>query len=407
MSELREEAGRDYLDTAPSLVVALLLSSNQPQVQARGRAAEAAQAAVVGLQRHDGSCEVAVALRLVGSGEQVIFASEPMAPASVPGALEHAMQFAESMGFLLDDTGWSRLSEAQREPLFARTNIFHPPREAAASAPAERQKPKDSLAAVARLFAAFALPLFLAASAGCATGMSSEQRGRDAEIHYELGSNMIRTGDAQGALREFMAAVQANPELPQPHAGLGFLYAFSFGRPAEAEEEFRRAIDLDLNYSEAYNNFGAFYLQQHRYAEAVPLFEKALSNPLYPERFIAEGNLGWAYYKMGQVDNGVRRLRAALLLAPKYCKGWRELGTIYSETSKIDDAVEAYGRYASACPEAADALLQHGKVLTRANRAEEARVVFAKCAKTSPDKDAVSVSECSRFLKELGPDPSR
>src|SRR5262249_30707271 len=112
-------------------------------------------------------------------------------------------------------------------------------------------------------------------------------------------------------------------------------------------------------------------------------------------------NLGWALYKMGQTDRGVGRLRAALLVAPKYCKGWRSLGTIYSETGKLEDAAEAFGKYAQACPDVADAHLVHGKVLARLGRAEEARLEFGRCAKGSPDKEGAAVDECARYLKEL------
>ena len=401
MSELVHDPLRRFLDTSPERVVALYVSSNQPQVQAAGRQAQPAHAAVVGLQREDGTCEVAVALHLPTSGDNVVYACLPIAPGLVPDELEQAVFFAESMGFLLDDVGIARMTPEQRAHALARTPQFHPPRPRAIEAPTEQVRPKDALTAVARLFAAFALPAALLLS-GCATGMSAEQRVRDAEIHYELGSNMLHQGDPQAALREWLAAAQSNPEMPQAHGGLGFLYAFSFGRPAEAEEEFRRAIDIEPTFSDALNNFGAFYLSRGRYAEAIPLFERALANPLYPERYIAEGNLGWALFKTGKADKGIVRLRSALHLSPKYCKGWRELGLIYSETGKIEDAAEAFGRYAGACPDAADAHLQNGKMLVRLSRGEEARGEFEKCAKAAGEQDAASVTECTRFLKELG-----
>jgi type IV pilus biogenesis/stability protein PilW len=401
MIEFAHDPAHDHVDTRPDRVIAMSLSSNQPHVQAGSQSAQAAHAAVVAIMLDDGTCQSMVALQLA-SGENVIYSSAPVAPQLVPEVMEEAVLFAESMGFLLDDTGWARLPADQRDQLFERTRAFHPPRPKQLDAPLERQKPKDTLAAVARLFAVFGAACALSA-AGCATGMSAEQRTRDAEIHYELGTTMLQQGDPQGALKEYMTASQENSDMAQAHAGLGFLYAFSFARPAEAEEEFRRAIDIEPQFSEALNNFGAFYLQQKRYAEAAPLFERALANPLYPERFIAEGNLGWALYKSGQAEKGISRLRGALLVAPKYCKGWRELGTIYSETGKLDAAAEAYGRYAAACPDVADARLQHAKVLGRLSRGEEARAELEACSRLKPDKDAASVAECERFLKELGP----
>ncbi len=401
MIELSYDPLRRFVDARPERVVSLHLSSNQPHVQAGGRTAQAASAAVVGLYKEDETCEVLVALHLA-QGDNVVYAGGGLAPDQVPAMIEEAMVFAESMGFLLDDSGWSRLDARGRVELVKRTPQFHPPKAPAIEGPQERVKPKDQVQAVARLFAAFAL-LLVIQPFGCATGMSAEQRARDAEIHYELGTNMLNTGDPQGALREYLQASESNPELAQAHAGLGFLYAFSFARPAEAEEEFRRAIDIQPDYSAALNNFGAFYLSRQRFAEAIPLFERALANPLYPERFIAEGNLGWALYKTGKTDKGIARLRAAVIVQPKYCKGWRELGMIYSETGKLDDALESYGRYVAACPDAPDSYLQRAKILARAGKSDEARSDLERCAKAPPEKDTAAVTECSKVLHEMEP----
>jgi len=398
MIELREDPGRTHLATSENRVVALYESTNQPHVQPTGRSAQTAQATVAALQNDEGDCEIVVSLHLTEGGENVVYASEPIPAASVPQALEEAVLFAESMGFILDPMGWAGLDLAHRRAVLDASPAFQPPRARTAAPPKERQRPGDAMEALARLFAAFSLAL----AAGCATGMSAEQKARDAEIHYELGTNLMNTGDAQGALKEYLAGLASNAEMPQLYNGLGLLYAFSLSRPAEAEEHFKKAIELAPAFSEANNNYGAFLLSRGRFAEAVPRFEKALANPVYAERVVAEGNLAWALYKTGQADKGIARLKSALLVAPRYCKGWRSLGTIYSELNKLDEAADAFARYAGACPDAADAHLQKGKILVRLTRADEARGEFEKCAKANPEKEAAIVAECARFLRELG-----
>ena len=257
--------------------------------------------------------------------------------------------------------------------------------------PPERPKPPDTLSAVARLFAVFALLLGLSAPA--CSGMTAEQRQRSAEIHYDLGTNLLANGDVQGALKEYLDAVGDDEDLPQPHNALGLLYAYSLARPQEAERELLRAIELDKGFSEARNNLGSFYVARGRYADAIPQFEQALQNPLYRDRVIAETNLGWALYKSGQVDKGSRRIEAALALAPKYCLGWRQLGTIQAER----------GKYAAACPEVADAHLQSGKILARQTRAAEARAEFQRCTESKDEREAKARMECQRLLKEMAP----
>src|SRR5204863_2654874 len=144
--------------------------TNQPVVQPIGRPAQAAQAAVVAV-REGATFHVIVALTLAESGENVIYTGEPVAQQDVQQALEEALNFAESMGFILDGTGWANLDDAYRAELLERTPAFWPPADVE-EGPSERPKSDDPLQAVARLFATFAVLLFLCSC----SGMSAEQR---------------------------------------------------------------------------------------------------------------------------------------------------------------------------------------------------------------------------------------
>jgi type IV pilus biogenesis/stability protein PilW len=398
---LQEEAGRTHVDARSEQIVALYESTNQPHIQPTGRTAQAAQAAVVGLSEGE-RYRVLVALTLTQSGETVIYGEEPVTEIDLSQSVEEALNFAESMGFILDSTGWQNLDEAHREELLARLPAF---RSGAAvvkkeAAKVERVKPLDPLAAVARLFAAFGLLLALLLAA--CSGPSGEQRAKSAEIHYDLGTNLLNAGDSQGALKEYLDALESDPDLPDVHNGLGIIYAYSLQRPLDAEKEFQRALELKPDFSEARTNLGALYLSRGRYAEAIPPLEKSAADPLYKTRVLAQSDLAWALYKTGATDRAIVQLKAALQLSPKYCLGWRQLGTIDAEKNRLEEAREAFAQYASSCPDVADAHLQSGKVLARLSRAKEAQAEFQLCAASKGDKDKVAISECARFLRGLG-----
>ncbi|MGZ6125459.1 MAG: tetratricopeptide repeat protein, partial [Myxococcales bacterium] len=354
---LQEDPERTHLPAEPQRIAALYLATNQPVVQPAGRAAQAAQAAVVAL-REGTAFQVVVALTLAESGENVIYAGPPVKQKDVQQAVEEALNFAESMGFILDASGWTNLDEVHRAELLERTPAFWPPA-AVEEVPQERPPVEDPLQAVARLIAAFCVLLLASCS-----GMSAEQRAQAAEIHQQLGDNLLSQGDPQGAMKEYLKSIEAD-ETPEAHLGLGVIDAWSLGRPEEAEKEFKRALEMRPDYAEAMNNLGALYIQRGRFNEAVPPLEKAAKDPLYKSRVLAQANLGWALYKAGQPELGVGEIKGALAVAPKYCMGWRQLGTIYSEQGKIEDASKAYGQYAEACPDVGDAHLLFGKVLAR------------------------------------------
>ena len=391
---LQEDQNRTHLPADPERVAALYVSTNQPMVQPTGRTAQAAQAAVAALR--DGAIfDVVVALTLTESGENIVYAGPPVQRKDVQQAVEEALNFAESMGFILDQSGWTKLDEQHRIELLDRLPAFWPPVRKQ-QGPAERPKAADPMQSVARLFAAFCALLFVHCS-----GMSAEQRAQAAEIHQQLGDNLIHEGDAQGALKEYLASLDYD-ETPEAHLGVGTIYAWSLGRPQDAEKEFKRALEMRPDYSEAMTNLGALYIQRGRFKEALEPLEKAASDPLYKSRVLAQSNLGWTLYKLGQAERGVGEIRGALAVAPKYCLGWRQLGTIYAETGKLDDASQAFGRYAQECPDVADAHLQSGKVLARQQKAKQARAEFEQCAVAKQERDQVVATECARFLRELG-----
>ena len=83
----------------------------------------------------------------------------------LPQAIEEALNFAESMGFILDASGWANLDEERRSELIDRLPAFKPP-ELKVLEPLERARSEDPMAAVARLFAAFCALLFVNCSGG-------------------------------------------------------------------------------------------------------------------------------------------------------------------------------------------------------------------------------------------------
>jgi type IV pilus assembly protein PilF len=393
---LQEDPRRTHLPRDPARIVAVYEATNQPLVQPAGRAAQAARATVVALERN-AVYEAVVAITLADTGENVIYAGPKVGDGDLATAVNDALDFAESMGFILEALGWTNLDEEHRLQLIDRIPAFHPPSNLQTRAVSERPKASDPLAAVARLFAAFSFLLFVVSC----SGLSAEQRVKAAEVHQELGDNLLRQGDPRQALKEYLDSLNYE-ELPEAHLGAGLIYTWSLGRPEDGEREFKRALDIRPDYSEALTNLGALYISRGRYKEAIAPLTKAAKDPLYKARVLAQSDLGWAYYKSGAVERGISEIRGALAVAPKYCLGWRQLGSIYSETGKVDDATAAFTKYAEACPDTYDAHLNLGKALARQSKAVEARAEFERCAVAKDDKDQAVAAECARFLREMG-----
>lgn len=136
-----------------------------------------------------------------------------------------------------------------------------------------------------------------------------------AQIHTELAAHYYTRGQYSVAFAEIKEALEASPEHAPAYNVLALVHA-QLHEDRQAEESFRKSLELGQNYPEVRNNFGYYLCQKQRYAEAMPLFEAALQNPLYsPEK--ASANAGLCALHKGDVAKAESYLQRALARAPK------------------------------------------------------------------------------------------
>lgn len=232
----------------------------------------------------------------------------------------------------------------------------------------------------------------------CAHGPSAKAQ-KTAEIHHDLGLEALQRGQAPDALREYDAALQADPDMPEAHLGRGLVLEYGFGKLKEAEAEYRRALELKPSYSDAHNNLGQLQARTGRYDEALKSFDEALASTFYREPWVARCNKGQALYRMGRRDDGLAELRACLTIAPRYCAGRRELGRILLSDGKLKEALEELTSYARDCDKVVDAHQQLGQARMKAGDLEGARTSFERCVELA--KGAPSGDECRKSLELL------
>lgn len=221
-------------------------------------------------------------------------------------------------------------------------------------------------------------------AAGCRhTATDKERQGSD--IHYDLGIQAQTAGNLPGAYGEFEQALTLDPQNARAHNAMGLLLHLGFHKLDEALAHFQKALEIDPNFSEARVNLGNLYVDQGRYAEAAKLYEQSLNDMRYETPYLAQGNLGWAYYKLGRTDEAIDQIKAAVTLNPKFCLGFRNLGTIFDETGKLAEACHQFQRYREACPDVPDAYRREGVCLAKQGKQEDARDRFAQCVQKSPD----------------------
>jgi Tfp pilus assembly protein PilF len=250
---------------------------------------------------------------------------------------------------------------------------------------------------------AVVLALAAAGVLGSCVHIPTEKERQGAEAHYDLGINAQSSGDVRGALKEFEESLKLDPDFADAHNAMGVLLHLSFDKKDEAEKHYKQALEIRPTFSEAKVNLGNLYLDQGRLDEAISLYEQALNDMLYATPYIAETNLGWAYFKKGNSAQALEHLRAAVTQNPAFCLGYKDLGLVQDAQGDLAAACTEFGRFVQACPRVAEAHQLLGSCLVRQGKATEARASFDSCVENASGPSQQRVREqCIRLRDGLG-----
>ncbi|HIE29078.1 TPA: tetratricopeptide repeat protein [Candidatus Poribacteria bacterium] len=130
----------------------------------------------------------------------------------------------------------------------------------------------------------------------------------------------LQQHELNSAIKTYAEFAKTQPESPQTWLRLGILQ-LKGKQYDDAINSFRKAIELDSNYAEAYNNLAWLYVDRGKnLKEAQKLAQKAVE--LKPEASHLD-TLAYAYYKDGQYQKAEKEITRALELEPEN-KAYRE-----------------------------------------------------------------------------------
>ena len=110
----------------------------------------------------------------------------------------------------------------------------------------------------------------------------------------------------------------------EAHTFLGWVYSMQH-RPEDAIAECHRAIAVDPEFGNPYNDIGAYLIEMGRLEEAIPWLERAKQARRYEPRHYPHINLGRIHVLRNDVPAAARELRAAVAIEPGHASARREL----------------------------------------------------------------------------------
>ncbi|MHA1748349.1 MAG: tetratricopeptide repeat protein [Promethearchaeota archaeon] len=110
----------------------------------------------------------------------------------------------------------------------------------------------------------------------------------------------------------------------------------------DPEQCFKKALDLDGTYSEAWLDLGMFYKYDKRFEEAIVCLEKLVE--LDEGKDFALFQLGHIHQTMGNGDLAMEFYKESLELNPSNDIAWNNLGRVHAERFEFKDAIQMYLR---------------------------------------------------------------
>jgi tetratricopeptide (TPR) repeat protein len=110
----------------------------------------------------------------------------------------------------------------------------------------------------------------------------------------------------------------------EAHTFLGWVYSMQH-RWDEAIDECHRAIAVDPDFGNPYNDIGAYLIELGRMDEAIPWLERAKRAARYEPRHYPHFNLARIYVRQHKVREAIAELERAVAIEPGYVLARREL----------------------------------------------------------------------------------
>lgn len=123
-------------------------------------------------------------------------------------------------------------------------------------------------------------------------------------------------GELDRAVELYKNSLEIHPTA-EAHTYLGWTY-HDQGNAEAAIAECKRAIAIDPDFGNPYNDIGAYLIALGRYDEAIPWLERAISAPRYGPRHYPHFNLGRAYFAKSMLKCARESFQKALDIEPEY-----------------------------------------------------------------------------------------
>ena len=220
-----------------------------------------------------------------------------------------------------------------------------------------------------------------------------------AKVKKEQVQMDVHRNDLYAALNNLLEAKRCNPKDPEVYYWLSKIYLFR-QEIGKSKENIELAIQYNPKYSDANLLRGDIYLVENNLEEALKSYQKASSDDLFREAYIAWNDIGWIFLLQDKLPEAENALNRSMALNSGFCNPHTNLGELRSKQKKYPEAVKELQQAIQLCPYLPRAHRLLGLEYNRQGKTKEACSEFNQALRNAtPESDEAKSS--SQYLKLL------
>ncbi len=159
-------------------------------------------------------------------------------------------------------------------------------------------------------------------------------------IGYDArGCEYFRLKKYTDAEASFKMAINLLPDSAEFHDKLAFTYLHQ-KRYNLAIKEYKKVLEIDTNYINAYKNIGGIYEKLGNIEEAINNYKKVVK--IDPQDIEIHNTLARVYYNKGMLNKVIEECKEIIIIAPDNINAYEDLGSIYYQRGMYPQAVAVF-----------------------------------------------------------------
>jgi tetratricopeptide (TPR) repeat protein len=213
--------------------------------------------------------------------------------------------------------------------------------------------------------------------------------------YHKLGNSLQESGEFNDAVAAYRKAIELNPDFSWSHHSLGDVL-LKLERWEDAVVAYKKAVELNPDFSWSYHNLGDVLLKLQRWEDAVAAYRCEIA---------LNSDFAWSFYNLADALTKLKQWDEAIVAYLKAIQIDGDLPGIYEKfgyalgQTKSDSKLLSQQFQLPVTPENLEFYLQLGKNLAKRDRPKSAIIIYQIILTIIPDCEGSS-AELDRLLQE-------